>query len=85
MYNIIELRGQFNDPKYSLQYNLVVPFGLSINIKKMRGPPKIVDSCVILSIFNVKKIKRSPKIINSCAILNIFNIKKWEDHLKMYV
>ena len=27
---------------YSFQFNLVVSFGLSTNIKKIRGPPKIV-------------------------------------------
>ena len=33
------------------------------NIKKMRRPPKTVDSCAILGIFNIKKIRTLPKII----------------------
>ena len=37
-----------------LEFNLVVPFGLGTNIKKMRGLLKIVDSCAILDVFNIK-------------------------------
>ena len=33
------------------------PFGLNTNSKKMRRPPKIEDSCIILSVFNIKKMK----------------------------
>ena len=36
--------------KYSFQFNLVVPFDLGTNIKKMRGSPKIIDPCAILGI-----------------------------------
>ena len=61
---------------YSLQFNLVVPFGLGTNIKKMRGPPKIVYSCVILGVFNIKNGREPPKIVDLCAILSFFNIKK---------
>ena len=39
---------------YSLQFNLVVPFDLGTNIKKIRGPPKIVNSYAILGAFNIK-------------------------------
>ena len=42
----------------------------------MREPPKIVNSCVILSVFNIKNWRGSPKIVDPCAILGIFNIKK---------
>ena len=42
----------------------------------MRGPPKIVDSCVILGVFNIKNWRGLPKIVDSCATLGIFNIKK---------
>ena len=48
----------------------------------MRGPPKIVDSSVILGIFNIKKIRRPSKIADSCAILDIFNIMKMKGPCK---
>ena len=41
--------------KYSLQFNLFVPLAVDIKIKKIRGPPKIVDACTTLGIFNIKK------------------------------
>ena len=52
------------------------------DIKKIRGPPKIVDSCAILNIFNIKKMIGLPKIVDPCAILGIFNIKKMRGPLK---
>ena len=61
---------------YSLQFNLIVPFSLGTNIKKMRGPPKILDSCALLGIFNIKNWRGPPKIVDSYAILCVFNIKK---------
>ena len=51
-------------------------FDLGTNIKKIKGPPKIVDSCVIFGFFNIKNWRRPPKIVDSCAIFGIFNIKK---------
>ena len=35
--------------------NLILPSSLSTNIKKIGGPPKIVDSCTILSILILRK------------------------------
>ena len=61
---------------YSLQFNLVVPFDLDKNIKKMREIPKIIDSFAILGIFNIKNWRGPSKIVNPGAILGIFNIKK---------
>ena len=61
---------------YSLQFNLVVPFGLGTNIKKMRRPPKIVDSYAILGVFNIKNWREPPNIADPYAILSIFNSKK---------
>ena len=61
---------------YFLQFNLVVSFDLDTNIKKIKGPSKIVDSCVILGVFNIKNWKGPSKIVDPCAILGIFNIKK---------
>ena len=56
---------------------VVVPFGLDTNIKKMRGSPKIVDSCAILGVFNIKNWRGSPTIVDSCAILGtVFSILK---------
>ena len=61
---------------YSHQFNLVVSIDLYTKIKKMRGPPKIVDTCVKLCINTIKKIRGPPKIVSLCATLGIFNIKK---------
>ena len=42
----------------------------------MRGPPKIIDSCAILSVFNIKNWRGPHKIVNPRVTLSIFNIKK---------
>ena len=49
-----ELNKPYNSD--SLQFNLVVPFNLVANIKKIKGPPKIVEPCTILNIFNIIKL-----------------------------
>src|SRR5687768_3602237 len=75
-----ELNKPYNSD--SLQFNLVVSFSLVVNIKKMKGSPKIIESCVILDIFNIKKLGVLSKIIDSCVILDNFNIKKMREPSK---
>ena len=49
----------------------------------MKEPPKIVDSCAILSVFNIKIWKGPHKTVDPCAYWVFLTLRKWEDHLQI--
>ena len=44
----------------------------------MKEPPKIVDSCAILSVFNIKIWKGPHKTVDPCAYWVFLTLRKWE-------